>query len=76
MSVARENGFDLTGIDIVNPHKYDEYDEMVNAFVERRKGKATEEQAREQLLEVNYFGTMLVYMDKADGSSQWSGPFN
>ena len=67
LEVARENGFDLTGIDIVNPHTYEEYDDMVNAFIERRKGKATEEQAREQLLEVNYFGTMLVYMDKADG---------
>ena len=52
---------------ILNPHKYDQYDEMVTAFVERRKGKTTEEQAREQLLEVNYFGTMLVYMDKAEG---------
>ncbi|GEK91903.1 phosphate acetyltransferase [Alkalibacterium kapii] len=67
LNVAKENGFDLTGIDIVNPRDYDAYDEMVSAFVERRKGKATEEQAREQLLEVNYFGTMLVYMDKADG---------
>ncbi|SFB97765.1 phosphate acetyltransferase [Alkalibacterium subtropicum] len=67
LGVAKEHGFDLTGIDIVNPHAYDEYDEMVNAFVERRKGKATEEQAREQLRDVNYFGTMLVYMDKADG---------
>ncbi|MDZ7834058.1 MAG: phosphate acetyltransferase [Alkalibacterium sp.] len=67
LNVAREHGFDLTGIDIVNPNAYDKYDEMVNAFVERRKGKATEEQAREQLRDVNYFGTMLVYMDKADG---------
>ena len=67
LEVAKEHGFDLTGIDIVNPNTYDKYDEMVNAFVERRKGKATEEQAREQLRDVNYFGTMLVYMDKADG---------
>jgi len=66
-SVAKEHGFDLTGIAIVDPNAYDKYDEMVNAFVERRKGKATEEQAREQLRDVNYFGTMLVYMDKADG---------
>lgn len=50
LSVAKENGFDLTGIDIVNPHKYDEYDEMVTAFVERRKGKATEEQEESNFL--------------------------
>ncbi|MER2063209.1 MAG: phosphate acyltransferase, partial [Alkalibacterium sp.] len=67
LNVAKEHGFDLTGITIVDPNAYDEYDDMVNAFVERRKGKATEEQAREQLKNVNYFGTMLVYMDKADG---------
>ncbi|OJF95928.1 phosphate acetyltransferase [Alkalibacterium sp. 20] len=67
LTVAKEHGFDLTGIDIMNPNTYDKYDEMVEAFVERRKGKATEEQAREQLRDVNYFGTMLVYMDKADG---------
>ena len=28
-------------------------------FVERRKGKATEEEAREILKDENYFGTML-----------------
>ena len=42
-------------------------DELVAAFVERRKGKATEEQARKILLDENYFGTMLVYLNKADG---------
>ena len=47
--------------------KYIMMDEMVAAFVERRKGKATEEQARKILLDENYFGTMLVYINKADG---------
>lgn len=41
--------------------------ELVQSFVERRKGKATEEQAQELLNNVNYFGTMLVYAGKADG---------
>jgi len=40
---------------------------MVASFVERRKGKNTEEQARKMLLDENYFGTMLVYMGKAHG---------
>ena len=40
----------------------------MSSFVERRKGKATEEQeAKELLNNVNYFGTMLVYAGKADG---------
>ena len=46
---------------------YDIMDEMVAAFVERRKGKATEEQARKILLDENYFGTMLVHMKQAHG---------
>lgn len=37
---------------------------MVKAFVERRKGKVNEEQAAEILKDHNYFGTMLVYMEK------------
>ncbi len=51
----------------VHPTNFDKLDEMVAAFVERRKGKATAEQARETVLNVNYFGTMLVYMKLADG---------
>lgn len=64
---AKAHGYTLKGIEIIDPDKYDKFDEMVKVFVERRKGKATEEQAREQLKEVNYFGTMLVYMDYAAG---------
>ncbi len=64
---AKNQGFDLTDIEIYDPENYDKFDEMVDAFVERRKGKATEEQAREVLKNVNYFGTMLVYLDLVDG---------
>ena len=32
---------------VINPQTYEEIDELVAAFVERRKGKVTEEQARE-----------------------------
>ena len=65
---AAENyRFNLDGIEILDPKDYAEFDAMVDAFVERRKGKATEEQAREILTDVNYFGTMLVYTGKADG---------
>lgn len=63
---AAERGFDLEGVEIIDPNNYAEFDEMVAAFVERRKGKTTEEKAREICKDENYFGTMLVYMDKAD----------
>lgn len=66
-NAAKEQGFDLTDIELFDPENYDKFDEMVEAFVERRRGKATEEQAREILKDENYFGTMLVYLDVVDG---------
>ncbi len=59
--------YDISGCEFINPKEYDGFEEMVTAFVERRKGKNTEEQARTMLLDENYFGTMLVYMNKAAG---------
>lgn len=64
---AQELGVSLEGMELYDPADYGEFEEMVAAFVERRKGKATEEEARKILLDENYFGTMLVYMDKAHG---------
>ncbi|MFD1852229.1 phosphate acetyltransferase [Oceanobacillus bengalensis] len=64
---AKEVGVDVSRCEILDPTNYGEFDAMVQAFVERRKGKATEEKAREILLDENYFGTMLVYLNKADG---------
>ncbi|MGC4377289.1 phosphate acetyltransferase [Fictibacillus sp. Mic-4] len=64
---AKALGLSLGETQIIDPKEYDGFDELVAAFVERRKGKATEEQARELLLDENYFGTMLVYTEKAHG---------
>lgn len=64
---ASTRGFQVSGIKILDPENYDQFEEMVEAFVERRKGKATVEQARKILLDPNYFGTMLTYMGVADG---------
>ncbi len=64
--IAKENNFDLGEIKIIDPENYEDFDKMVNSFVERRKGKATKEDAEKILKNVNYFGTMLCYMDKAD----------
>ena len=56
------------GFEVIDPHHYDGFEEMVAALVERRKGKMTEEEARQALLEdVNYFGVMLVYLGLVDG---------
>ncbi|MEC1719487.1 phosphate acetyltransferase [Schinkia azotoformans] len=57
----------LGNVEILDPNSYDEFDVLVREFIERRKGKATEEEARQILKDENYFGTMLVYLKKADG---------
>lgn len=64
---AKELNLTLDGVKIYDPHTYEDMEDLVQAFVERRKGKATEEQARKALLDENYFGTMLVYKGLADG---------
>lgn len=64
---AAELAVSLDAAEIYDPNKYSEMDELVQSFVERRKGKATEEDARKILLDENYFGTMLVHTNKAHG---------
>ena len=64
---AKELDISLKAAEIYDPGNYIMMDELVAAFVERRKGKVSPEQARELLLDENYFGTMLVYAGKADG---------
>ncbi len=64
---AKELGLTLGKVEIIDPRTYEGMEEMVAAFIERRKGKVTEEDARNILLDENYFGTMLVYMGKAHG---------
>ncbi|MDO5648962.1 MAG: phosphate acetyltransferase [Gallicola sp.] len=65
--IAKEKGFDLTNIPIIDPEKADDFEEMIDKFVERRKGKATADQACEILKDPNYYGTMMIYVGKADG---------
>lgn len=64
---AEECGFNIRGSEIINPATYEKMDEMVELFCEIRKNKGvTPEQAKEYLLQNNYFGTMLVKMGYAD----------
>ena len=64
---AEARGINIANFEILDPENYDRWDEMVEAFVERRNGKATKEQAEEILKDVNYFGTMLTYMGITEG---------
>lgn len=65
-SAAKTAGFDITGIEIIDPATYAGMDEMVEKMVALRKGKMTPEECRKALSKGNYFGTMLVAMGKAD----------
>lgn len=67
LAKAEATGFSLDGVEVLNPTEYPEFDALVQALVDRRKGKTSEEQARKILLDENYFGTMLVYTGKAQG---------
>lgn len=66
-SLAAEKSWDLSKLTVRDPEHDELHDQMVTAFVERRKGKATKEQAEKIVQNANYFGTMLVYMKEADG---------
>ena len=65
-AAAAKGGFDIEGLEILNPLTYAGMDEMVAKMVELRKGKMTEEDCRKALSKGNYFGTMLVKMGVAD----------
>lgn len=65
--VAKNRGVDLPeDIEIIDPASIS-LDKYIKAFVERRKGKATEEQAAEQLQDSVVLGTTMLHMDEVDG---------
>ena len=65
-SKAKECGFDIEGLEIIDPATYPDMESLVKKMVELRKGKMTPEECRANLLKGNYFGTMLVKVGYAD----------
>ena len=65
-AAAQKGGFDIEGLEIIDPMTYEGMDEMVAEMYALRKGKMSEEECRANLLKGNYFGTMLVKMGKVD----------
>ena len=63
---AAECGFDIEGIEILDPLTYEGMDKMVETMVALRKGKMSAEECQKALSKGNYFGTMLVKMGYAD----------
>ena len=65
-AAAEKGGFDIEGLEILDPATYERMDEMVDTMVALRKGKMTAEECRASLQKGNYFGTMLVKLGVAD----------
>jgi len=63
---AAKGGFDIEGLEILDPATYEGMEAMVEKMVELRKGKMTADECRSLLAKGNYFGTMLVKLGYAD----------
>ena len=63
---AAKGGFNIEGVEILDPTTYAGMDAMVEKMVELRKGKMSAEECKAALSKGNYFGTMLVKMGYAD----------
>lgn len=67
-SKASELNININEARIIDPNTFEKFEEYANTFYELRKHKGiTLEQAKEILKDLNYFGTMLVHMNEADG---------
>ena len=65
---ANANGWDLTGVEIIDHLKSDKMETYVKEFTELRKNKGmTPEKAAEIMKNPLYFGVMMVKMDDVDG---------
>lgn len=67
--LAKENNLDLNNIKIINPKTSELTNELINKFYELRKHKGISLEDAKDIITNNplYFGSMLVYLDYADG---------
>lgn len=67
-ATAKETGVDLTGVEIIEPENSAYITEFTDKFYELRKHKGiSKEDAEKAIKDPLYFGTMMIYTDKADG---------
>lgn len=63
-----KNGWDIEGIEIINPATSEKLEAYINLLYELRKAKGmTEEEAKKTALIPNYFGTLMIKAGDADG---------
>ena len=63
---AAKGGYNIEGVEIIDPMTYAGMDAMVDTMVALRKGKMSSDECKALLVKGNYFGTMLVKMGYAD----------
>lgn len=65
---AMQLGVDISGLDIQNPASSPNFKDYATTFYELRKHKGVNmDMAKDMMLDVSYFGTMMVYKGHADG---------
>lgn len=65
---AGELGLDISAATIINPKTSAQLDSFASEYARLRAHKGvTVEQARERMVDVSYFGTMMVHLGLADG---------
>ncbi|TAL69341.1 MAG: NADP-dependent malic enzyme [Bacteroidetes bacterium] len=67
-AVAKENGYDIEDIQIINPKSFDKLDSYIDEFhkLRHRKGITKNEATKRLLTNKNYFGSMMVHLGDAD----------
>jgi malate dehydrogenase (oxaloacetate-decarboxylating)(NADP+) len=67
--IADEHGYDLSGIEIVNPRNSDNFEKYVEDFynLRKRKGVTIHEARKRMQTARNYFGAMMVNSGEANG---------
>ncbi len=62
------SGITLEGVQVVDPASSEWHDDYTQTYFELRKHKGiTEAAAQDAMLDVSYFGTMMIYKGAADG---------
>ena len=65
---AMKLGIDISSLEIINPATSLKFESYASTFSELRKHKGVNmDVARDTILDVSYFGTMMVYSGDADG---------
>ena len=68
LDVAKQNGLDISGLEIIEPEKDAKFEEYAKELFELRKTKGmTEEQAKELVKDSTYFAMMMVKLGRVDG---------